>query len=260
VEEFAFIDQVGKIMLFYTPSCGSTQDLVPLCAKQTGGKHPTALLTFHQTQGRGQQSRTWNAEPGKNLAMSIWLPLRNPRPESFPLLNMALTAACVKALAQLNISTEIKWPNDLRFRGSKLAGLLMETHSIEETGKSLCMGIGVNVNQTDFEELSQAATSLKNITGKEQNLMDLARILLTRIQAAFVTWEKQPDNAEFLQNFNEHLEGKNALWEAETNTQELIQGTLCGVDAHGRLLFNNNSDTIPFHHGSIRLKRMLPKS
>ncbi|MEK0420303.1 MAG: hypothetical protein RLZZ161_154, partial [Bacteroidota bacterium] len=127
------------------------------------------------------------------------------------------------------------------------------------TGKSLCMGIGVNVNQSDFQELSQSATSLKNITGKEQNLMDLARILLTHIQAAFVTWEKQPDNAEFLQNFNKHLEGKNALWEAETNTQEFTQGTLQGVDAQGRLLIEINAKTTTFHHGSIRLKRVIPK-
>ena len=259
LEQFAFIDQVGKILLFYTPSCESTQDLVPQCARQTGGKHPTALLTFHQTKGRGQQSRTWEAEPGKNLALSIWLPLKNPRPETFPLLNMAVTVACVKALEHLNVRAEIKWPNDLRHQSTKLAGLLMEIQHDPESGKSLCMGIGVNVNQSDFGELSQSATSLKNITGKEENLMDLARTLLTHIQAAFAAWEKQPDNAAFLQNFNEHLEGKNALWEAETSTQEFIQGTLQGVDAQGRLLFETDASTTAFHHGSIRLKRVIPK-
>jgi BirA family biotin operon repressor/biotin-[acetyl-CoA-carboxylase] ligase len=257
LEDFAFIDQVGKILLFYSPSCGSTQDLVTRCARQAGKKHPVALLTFHQTRGRGQQNHTWEAEPGKNLAMSVWLPLKNPRPDTFPLLNMALTSACTKGIGTMCAEVMIKWPNDLRHRGAKLAGILMETQSDADLGKYLCMGIGVNVNQSDFVHLPQPATSLKNTTGKEYNLMDLARALLTQIQTAFAAWEKQPDDNHFLAEFNELLEGKNQYWEAECGADEQIQGLLHGVDAQGRILFETAGKTTALHHGAVRLKICL---
>lgn len=244
-------------MLFYAPSCGSTQDLVPLCARQAGGKHPTALLTFEQTSGRGQFSRIWESEPGKNLALSVWFPLKNPRPETFPLLNMALTVASIKALRQHGIEAEIKWPNDLRYQGAKLAGLLMDIQSEVAIGKALCLGIGVNVNQTDFNSLPQPATSLKNIAGKEHNLMDLARSLLVRLQTAFSDWAKQPDNNFFLEEFNSLIEGHNSLWEAENAAREKVTGYLTGVDTQGRLLFNTGGETTAFHHGTLRLKSQI---
>jgi BirA family biotin operon repressor/biotin-[acetyl-CoA-carboxylase] ligase len=257
LEEYAFIDQVGKILLFYAPSCESTQTLVPACAAQAGGKHPTALLTFHQTRGRGQQDRTWEAEPGKNLALSVWLPLKNPRPDTFPLLNMALTTAIVKTLVNIGISVEIKWPNDLRCRGAKLSGILMETHTDKSVGKFLCIGIGVNVNQTDFDQLPQPATSLKVITGKDYNLMDLAHALLTGLQTAFKAWEKQPDHLEFINKFNELLEGRNQVWLAETADGQSIRGRLHGVDAQGRIVLETDNEIKAMHHGTVRLKNCI---
>ncbi len=257
LEDFAFIDQVGKILLFYSPTCGSTQELVTLCARQAGKKQPAALLTFHQTRGRGQQNNTWEAEPGKNLAMSVWLPLKNPRPDTFPLLNMALTSACTNAIGTICADLQIKWPNDLRHHGAKLAGILMETQSDADLGKYLCLGIGVNVNQTDFGHLPQPATSLKNVTGKEYNLMDLARALLSRIQTAFAAWEKQPDDSQFLVEFNDLLEGKNHYWEADFGTDGIVKGLLHGVDAQGRILFESAGKTTAIHHGIVRLKTCL---
>jgi BirA family biotin operon repressor/biotin-[acetyl-CoA-carboxylase] ligase len=189
--------------------------------------------------------------------MSVWLPLKNPRSETLPLLNMALSAACAKALNQLGIRAEIKWPNDLRHAGAKLAGLLMEVQSEAATGKALCLGIGVNVNQTDFTSLPQPATSLKNITGKEHNLMDLARTLLIQLQMAFRAWDKCPDDAIFLQDFNQLLEGKNGIWQAESGTGQMLQGQLHGVDAQGRLLLETEGKICAYHHGTVRLKICL---
>jgi BirA family biotin operon repressor/biotin-[acetyl-CoA-carboxylase] ligase len=254
LEEYAFIDQVGKILLFYTPSCESTQDLVPACAAQAGGKHPTALLTFHQTRGRGQQDRTWEAEPGKNLAISVWLPLKNPRPDTFPLLNMALTTAITKTIINIGISAEIKWPNDLRCRSAKLSGILMETHSDKSAGKFLCIGIGVNVNQTGFEQMSQPATSLKILTGKDYNLMDLANAMLVSLQTAFKAWEKQPDNISFLNDFNDLLEGRNQECLAETADGQAFRCRLTGVDVQGRIVLETDNEIKAMHHGTVRLK------
>lgn len=254
MEEYAFINQVGKILLFYSPSCESTQNLVPACAAQAGGKHPAALLTFHQTRGRGQQDRSWEAEPGKNLALSVWLPLKNPKPDTFPLLNMALTTAILKTLIKIGISAEIKWPNDLRCRGAKLSGILMETHSDKSAGKFLCIGIGVNVNQTDFKQMPQPATSLKAITGKDYNLMDLAHALLMGLQTAFNTWEKQPDNISFLNEFNQLLEGRNQIWMAETADGQAFRGRLTGVDVQGRIVLETDNEIKAMHHGTVRLK------
>lgn len=257
MEQFSFIEPVGEILLFYAPSCESTQDLVPLCREQVGGRPPTALMTFHQTRGRGQHSRIWESEPGKNLALSVLLPLKKPRPELFPQLNMALSVACANSLRQYGIQAEIKWPNDLRFQGAKLAGLLMEVHTDTEARKTLCLGIGVNVNQTDFERLPQSATSLKLATGQEQDLTVLARNLLKHLNVAYHAWEQNPESTIYLTEFNHLLEGRNAHWEAEKEDGQRIHGQLDGVDPQGRVLLRTGELVEAYHHGKLRLRHFL---
>lgn len=256
LEDFSFIDQVGKVLLFYAPSCASTQDLVFLCARQTGEKHPVALITFNQTHGRGQHQRAWISEPGKNLAMSVVLPLSHPAVDRLPLLNMAITLACVRALQTLGISTNIKWPNDLRYQGAKLAGLLMEAHAAGPGKKSLCVGLGVNVNQKIFDISEQEVTSLSNISHTEHNLMDLCHAILKQLQVAWKQWEKATDDQQILAQYQASLEGLNDTWELTTDSPNPPLAMLKGVDANGRVLLEIEGQTRAFHHGEIRLKKI----
>ena len=72
----------------------------------------------------------------------------------------------------------IKWPNDVRVDGRKVAGILVER------GAGSVVGIGLNVNpvEGDFpDELRDSATSLRILAGEVLDRSELAREVIRRL-------------------------------------------------------------------------------
>lgn len=255
-EDFSFIDQVGKVMLFYSPACGSTQDLVHRCADAAGGRLPVAVVTFDQRSGRGQEKRKWISQPGMNLALSVVWPVGAFQAADLTLLNKAITLACLAVIRQSGaIDAMIKWPNDLRADGAKLCGLLMESAG-NGNDRILCAGCGLNVNQTDFQDLGQPVTSLKLHTGMDYNLMDLARNMLSRMEAYVRLAGEKP--ADILHEYELALEGRGQSWLCALNASGEVPATLMGTDVYGRaiLLFEDGRQE-HFHYGEARLLKKI---
>lgn len=151
------------IKLNATPS---TNDfLKQLCATQTI-ENFTAVTAENQTQGKGQRGNQWSTEEHKNLTFSLLIKdLLNQNTSVFDL-NIIVSTAIIQALETLGTpKLNIKWPNDILSEGKKISGILIE-NSISQHSVSSVVGIGLNVNQTDFKNLPKAS-SLKNITQKE---------------------------------------------------------------------------------------------
>lgn len=118
--------------------------------------HGTVALTHNQTAGRGQRGNSWEAAPGMNLTFSLLLRPEGLRPACQFLMSQIVSMAVTDALRSFldrcvppELIT-VKWPNDIYVGNSKIAGILIE-HSI--TGTSIqhsVVGIGLNVNQTEF--------------------------------------------------------------------------------------------------------------
>ena len=60
----------------------------------------------------------------------------------------------------------IKWPNDIIVDSFKIAGILIENQWAANKLKSSIVGVGLNINQTEFNT-SFSATSLYKLTHKE---------------------------------------------------------------------------------------------
>lgn len=121
---------------------GSTQDEARARAPALAG--PAWLLARRQTGGRGRRGKAW-ADPPGNFAATLVLPL----PDAAPLLALrsfvaalALRDALVAATGQEAAFT-LKWPNDVLYRGRKIAGILLET--LPAPAQGLAIGIGVNL-------------------------------------------------------------------------------------------------------------------
>lgn len=132
----------------------------------------TVVVADYQTQGRGQMGTNWDSEIGKNLMFSLFKDLSIHDVE-FPFyISMAISLAILKTLKFLNIpDLYIKWPNDILSADKKICGILIE-NVIKNKLNSTIIGIGVNVNQTEFYNLPKAS-SLKNITGVHYNLDEI---------------------------------------------------------------------------------------
>ncbi|MFM1918980.1 MAG: hypothetical protein RLZZ303_614 [Candidatus Hydrogenedentota bacterium] len=137
------------------------------------------VVADRQTAGRGQHGRRWESAPGLGLWFSIAL---RGTPQG---LNFAAPLALREALAPL-VPVRIKWPNDLLVDGRKLCGILVE----HRAGWN-ALGIGLNVNHApgDFpEELRAIATSLRMVTGKEQDRRALLDAILAALAPHLEHW------------------------------------------------------------------------
>ena len=237
--------------MFYSPVCRSTQNLALICAAQTDCNPPFVLYTYDQRKGRGQGGNTWNSQPGNNIALSLVSPV--PHPDESVLLNKAIALAARSAIEEISgLEVFIKWPNDLIVRNRKVGGLLMEVSQIAEGKRWLCTGLGINVNQTRWEDLPNAS-SLKRFTGNDYALLDVLKIVVRHFQQKLDTfgWEQKTRiEQEFL----------NALWKLNKEVTALLpngsefMAILRGVDQFGRVILEApDGSESTWHHGQIRL-------
>jgi BirA family biotin operon repressor/biotin-[acetyl-CoA-carboxylase] ligase len=165
-------------------STDSTQDVAKKLAA-AGAPEGTVVVADYQTRGRGRAGRTWLAEPGLNLLLSVLLRPSLPLAR-VPQLSLLAAVASTEALAaEPGVSARIRWPNDLMLAGRKVGGVLTEAASGAERVLYAVIGIGINVNQTGFpEEIRDRATSLALTTGR---VLDRER-LLEALLAALDRW------------------------------------------------------------------------
>ena len=119
----------------------------------------------NQTDSRGRRGNKWVSDKG--AALFSFLLKDNDYAEKISLLT---GYAVYKVLDEILVSDKLKfkWPNDIHYNGKKMSGIL-----IEKCGNYLIVGIGINVNNTDFGVYGETALSLKLITGKEYDVKDI---------------------------------------------------------------------------------------
>ncbi len=114
-----------------------------------GAPHGTLVTADEQSAGRGRQGRTWSAQPGEALLLSLVL----HSPDEL----LSLRAA-VAVGESIPLPARIKWPNDVWIGGKKVSGILVEGRPQEGWA---VLGIGLNVSTRSFpSELAEIATSL----------------------------------------------------------------------------------------------------
>jgi len=134
-----------------------------------GEGHDMMVWTDYQTAGRGCGQNTWESEAGKNLLFSMLIhPQELKATEQFRI-SMAISLAMIKALAPMAGQLHIKWPNDIYWHDRKLAGILIENRLSGQLVRQSIIGVGLNVNQTEFLSNAPNPVSLRQITGQEHD-------------------------------------------------------------------------------------------
>ncbi len=158
--------------------------LKTLCAEMPVDDY-TAVITENQTKGRGQMGSVWNSQSSKNLTFSVFKSLSGFEIQYPFYISMVASLAVVKALEGFDIpKLNVKWPNDILSENKKVCGILIENAIKQGQYASSIIGMGLNVNQTEFENLPKAS-SLKLITGKTFDLDELAHRIIKQLQTYF---------------------------------------------------------------------------
>lgn len=197
-------------------------------------KQGDAWLAKHQTQGKGQRSKQWISEPGQNITISIVVePIFLSPNNSFPLIAAVALGIYDFFKFYAGRDTRIKWPNDIYWRDRKAAGILIENVIRDKTWLFAVIGVGVNINQTDFGEFN--ATSLSVVTGEKYDIISLAKELCGFVENRYEALKSSPET--ILKDYTEALYKRNepVIFKKEN---ELFEAVICGVTDSGSLIVN----------------------
>ncbi len=183
VEEYLNTDFIGR-NIYYFQSIDSTNKKAKEIAFEE--KEGTILVAEEQLQGKGRLGRQWISPKGKGIWLSIIL-----KPKVDPLKVAKITllgaAAVHKALANMGIKSQIKWPNDILIDGKKICGILTEMSAELNMINYVVMGIGINVNLDHIpEDLSDRATSIKIVEEKEIDRKELLANILNEFEEIYI--------------------------------------------------------------------------
>jgi BirA family biotin operon repressor/biotin-[acetyl-CoA-carboxylase] ligase len=158
-------------------------------------QHGTAWFAYDQTAGKGQRGKQWFTEPGQNIALSVALNTNELAVSGQFYLSAAIALAAHGVFSKYAGSEScVKWPNDIYWNDRKAGGILIENIIRGNKWQWAVVGIGININQTTFGGSVGNAVSLKQITGKNFDVVALAKEICTAIGERFYTLQTAKDS------------------------------------------------------------------
>jgi BirA family transcriptional regulator, biotin operon repressor / biotin---[acetyl-CoA-carboxylase] ligase len=218
--------------LYYLPVCESTNSEAQQLLIKNKATEGCTVVTSEQTKGRGQRGNNWEAEPGKNITLSVILsPVFLPVRQQF-YLNMAVSLAVLDLLHEQGATdAQVKWPNDLYVKDKKLGGILIENSINSHSLQHSIVGIGLNINQLNFGV--DTATSLAAITGTDKDVEHLTIRLLELLEKRYLELRGGKHaklRYEYLQVLYRYQEQHQFIVDGKRTTACII-----GVDEDGKL-------------------------
>ncbi len=208
-------------------SCESTQALLDPAMPEGA-----LAVADVQTAGRGRLGRTWEVPPGTAILCSVLL--KPPSERNARELSLVAGVAVADTLERsLGLSVQLKWPNDVMLRRTKVAGCLAELRD-----GAVVLGMGVNVNQTR-EQLPERAGSLLTATGRRWDRDVLLASLLDDLARRYSDWVGDGLDAVY-----EGLAPRDFLRGRRVSVNG-TSGTAVMIDREGRL-------EIEVGHGDVR--------
>ena len=192
------------------------------------------VVTNIQDQGRGQMGTVWQSEPFKNLTFSVFIPSLNLAIDNRFALTMCAGLAVLEGLqAFSNVKLHLKWPNDIMAGSRKIGGILIENQLGARALKSSIIGIGVNVNQTQFEDLPHAS-SLKLEAAQEFQLDNVLETILNAFES--LPYQLKSRKLEHWRlSYEEVLFKKDKMAVFSTEKASAFNGIIRGVTNNGLL-------------------------
>lgn len=188
--DFLVLEEVDSTNSYVSRHAGSLADM-------------TMVMAATQNAGRGQRGNSWESEPGANLTFTLL-----HRPADFPALEQfamseAVCLAVTDWTATLGIEAKVKWPNDIYVGDRKLAGILIEHSVAGRLIEHSRIGVGLNVNQSEFRSDAPNPVSLIQLLGTKTDISRAAAALgahlESRLQEAATPEGRRMLHSAFLQ-------------------------------------------------------------
>lgn len=209
----------------------------------------TVVSAKFQSAGKGQRGKLWVSKPGENIAMSVVL----ADVRDMDMFRMAfLVPVCVRQVLQEfmpECQVVIKWPNDIYVHDKKICGILIENVFRGSSLKGSVVGIGINLNQSEFGLPDKVPTSVVLETGRRHNPLDV----IVAVRAAVLNGLRLP-LAMLQEDYNRFLWRKGAeVTLKEVASETICEGSVVAVNADFELVVKDVQQRVHrFGFGSVQ--------
>lgn len=218
-------------------------------------------LTEHQQAGRGRFSKTWVSSVGENILMSLHARLRC-RASAIGGFSLIVGLSVVDALRQeLSINNlSLKWPNDVYWKDSKLAGVLIESTALQDGDIKLIIGVGLNLalSPSDSSEIDQNWVDLKQIMATDTDRNVLIATILNNLISNISLFEKGGFSSFMLRWAElDYLYNREVI--LNSCYKGISTGIARGVNESGHLLVEAGSECLEISSGEVSVRRLLDR-
>ena len=228
------------------PQIGSTNQYALDMLAHTKPAEGTIISTPNQTAGKGQAANVWESEAGKNVSMSVILYPKFLQPREQFRLSQAVSLAIWDAVQDfVKEDVFIKWPNDIYIGEKKTCGLLIQNNINSNQILSSVIGIGLNVNQTQFSTKLPNPTSLSLELGKDLDLELVFEKLFEKLNQYYL--QLRTRNFDLLNKaYHQRLFGFRQMRSFQTPDNQRFKGQIIGTSPFGKLLIETETGVREF--------------
>ena len=207
-----------------------------------------AVRADYQTKGQGRMNSKWHSEKGMNLTGSIFFGKIKINNIDIFEINKIVCLAVLQVLKYYEIpELKIKWPNDILSEKKKIAGILLEPVIRGKNILGLIIGVGININQKNFEKLP-CASSMSLITKQKFSIDEIFKKLITIIEKKITPVKF--DKTKYLKN----LYGFNSEKHFYDKSGKHFFGYVVGVTSDGKLIIQTREKKKIFNEKTIFFK------
>ena len=208
------------------------------------------VITDQQLNGKGQRGRKWIFQNGKSVAFSFFSnhDIDSKKIGYLPILS---GLAVKNALTKLDISSQLKWPNDIIVNGKKIGGILCESTIRKKSSRNIVIGIGMNINQeeNDIQNINiPNAGSLKTEYNRVFVREEIISCVINNLEILIQSFPKNINQINH--NWVKACAHLNQDVELSYNSKK-IKGIFKGLGDNGVCIIEKNGKLIDITSGSI---------
>jgi len=225
---------IGKVLFEYD-NLSSTNELALELAAQGDISEGAVVQTHHQTRGRGQMGTTWFSQPNMNITLSVILKPTFLELQHQFYLNKAIVLAVADTVSHfVDSPVAIKWPNDVYIDNQKTAGILIQNSVQHQKLAYSIVGIGLNVNQMEFDSNLPNPTSLRLKAGKQISIEKVRSQLFLSLNQTYASIKIDLHAVD--ENFKRLLYAHNQQRQFVVRDGSTFKGMIVDVAKDGRLM------------------------
>ena len=194
-----------------------------------------------QTDGKGKRDSTWISSKGAAL-FSFGVNDNYELDEKITIFTGYIVYKVLKNYIENKEKLTFKWPNDIYYENKKICGILCE-----KVRDHIIIGIGININNTDFGIFREKAIALVEITGKKHSVQNIIEEIVSTFENEFHSLNREWENILHIVNENSYLKGKKIVIQQNGKLSEKEYRFL-RVDRRGRIsiIAKGDSDELKF--------------